>query len=338
RAGVLLCNLGGPEVNEDVEGFLFNLFSDKDIIRLPKLLSFLQRPIAKVLSQRRAPQSRAAYQSIGGGSPIVRWTNAQASALEVSLAQRGLPGTRCYVAMRYWHPYTAQALEEIAADGINTLVVLPLYPQFSISTSGSSLRVLREELERAPHVAAGMVHTVIKSWHDRPGYIAAVARQCVDEVLKLPADALARGATTVLFSAHGVPQSYIAEGDPYQTQVNLEARALLADTPAAAGADVAFELSYQSRVGPVEWLRPYTDDKIRDVARGGAESLVVVPISFVSEHIETLEEIDVEYRKVAEAAGIRNWRRVPALGTDARFIADLSAMVVEALVSPPLSV
>ena len=167
RLGVLLMNLGGPEGLEDVEPFLFNLFVDRDIIRLPALLSPLQSTLASVLSKRRAPKSRAAYASIGGGSPIVRWTNAQAAAIEANLAVKGLAGSKCYVAMRYWHPFSSEAIEEMKADGITAAVVLPLYPQFSISTSGSSLRALQEELAKDPEFAESLTHTVVPSWHDR---------------------------------------------------------------------------------------------------------------------------------------------------------------------------
>jgi protoporphyrin/coproporphyrin ferrochelatase len=167
RLGVLLMNLGGPERLEHVEPFLYNLFVDPDIIRLPALLSPLQSTLASVLSKRRAPKSRAAYASIGGGSPIVRWTNAQAAAIEASLAVKGLPGSKCYVAMRYWHPFSSEAIEEMKADGITAAVVLPLYPQFSISTSGSSLRALQEELSKDPEFAESLTHTVVPSWHDR---------------------------------------------------------------------------------------------------------------------------------------------------------------------------
>ena len=161
RLGVLLCNLGGPERVDDVEGFLYNLFADPDIIRLPGPISFLQKPIASILSKRRAPKSKAAYDSIGGGSPILKWTNAQASALEVKLIERGFSSARCYVAMRYWHPFTSEAVDEIRNDGINKLVVLPLYPQYSISTSGSSLRALMNEFDKESYFQSDMVHTVI---------------------------------------------------------------------------------------------------------------------------------------------------------------------------------
>ena len=359
RLGVLLLNLGGPEAMQDVEGFLYNLFADPDIIRLPPLLAFLQKPLAFVIAKRRAPKSSAAYESIGGGSPIVRYTEAQARLLESALTDRGFDA-RCYFAMRYWHPFTEEALEQVQRDGVNTLVVVPLYPQYSISTSGSSLRVLQELFQQEPGQWSSdrVAHTVVPAWYYRKGYVSAMARLIVRELEAFSAAEAARGVH-VLFSAHGVPQSYIAAGDPYQRQieecvrlVSKEVSELLLDdrletslsrdlrSSLARGAGaVRFHLSFQSRVGPVQWLQPYTEEKLRELGEDlGVKNLVVVPVSFVSEHIETLEEIDMEYREVAEHHGITHWRRVPALNTDPLFIQDMAEMVEEALNSPSLSV
>ncbi|CAM9624158.1 unnamed protein product [Laminaria digitata] len=355
KLGVLLLNLGGPERPEDVQPFLYNLFADPDIIRLPKLVRWLQAPIASVLAARRAPQSKSAYESIGGGSPIVSWTNAQAAAIASQLEGKGLSSTKCYVGMRYWHPFTEAALEAIEKDGINALVILPLYPQFSISTSGSSLRVLNEEFTRRPEQWGhkNVVHTVVPSYHDRPGYVNAMAALVAKEVAQYTPEQRMEGVQ-VLFSAHGVPKSYIDAGDPYKTQIESCVKLISGKVDAinaeggpdakpgsvgAATGVVTYHLSYQSRVGPVEWLQPYTDGKIHELADNGCKNLVVVPVSFVSEHIETLEEIDMEYREVAEEAGITNWRRrVPALNTDPAFIEDMADMVVEALALPTLTV
>lgn len=359
KLGVLLLNLGGPEATQDVEGFLYNLFADPDIIRLPPLLAFLQKPLAFVIAKRRAPKSSAAYASIGGGSPIVKYTEAQARLLESALADRGYDA-RCYFAMRYWHPFTEEALAEVQRDGVNSLVVVPLYPQYSISTSGSSLRVLQEIFQSQPGLWSSdrVAHTVVPAWYYRKGYVSAMARLIVRELEGFTAAQAAEGVH-VLFSAHGVPQSYIAAGDPYQRQieecvrlVSREVSELLLrdgiDTTlsrelrhalARGEQAVRFHLSFQSRVGPVQWLQPYTEEKLRELGEDlGVRNLVVVPVSFVSEHIETLEEIDMEYREVAEHHGIKNWRRVPALNTDSFFIADLAEMVEEALTAPSLSV
>lgn len=336
RLGVLLLNLGGPEKQEDVEGFLYNLFADPDIIRLPKFISGLQKPLASLLSKRRAPQSREAYESIGGGSPIVRYTSEQAAALETILAERGYSDARCYVAMRYWYPFTEQALDEVRRDNIGALVIVPLYPQFSISTSGSSLRVLQEIFARdlGSWGPDSIMHTVVPAWYDRPGYVGSMAALIRSELAQYSAEEKAQGGLHVLFSAHGVPQSYIAAGDPYQRHIEHCVRLIGDELPE----DTSVHLSYQSRVGPVEWLRPYTDDKLQELGAAGVKNLVVVPISFVSEHIETLEEIDIEYREVAEDNGITNWRRCPALNNDEGFIRDLADLVDDALQEPTLSV
>lgn len=348
KLGVLMLNLGGPEAMQDVEGFLYNLFADPDIIRLPPLLSILQKPIAFIIAKRRAPKSSAAYESIGGGSPIVRYTEAQARLVETSLRSKGFEDAKCYYAMRYWHPFTEEALAQIQADGINSLVIVPLYPQYSISTSGSSLRVLQEIFQEQPHLwnTDKIAHTVVPAWYYRRGYVSTMARLIIKEMENYSDEEMTAGLH-VLFSAHGVPESYIAAGDPYQRQIeecvrliSKEMKLLLSAseeedkafgppletslTPSqrsrlSAGEHaVSFHLSFQSRVGPVQWLKPYTEEKLRELGEErGVRNLIVVPVSFVSEHIETLEEIDMEYRELAEESGVTHWSRVPALNTDA---------------------
>ena len=324
-----------------ISGFLYNLFADPDIIRLPGPLAPLQNAIAMFISKRRAPKSRAAYESIGGGSPILKYSNAQAALLCDSLKRRYGLDVKAYIGMRYWHPFTEEALDEIEKDGINALVIVPLYPQFSISTSGSSLRVLQEEFSKHSdkYGPSKMVHTVVPCWYDRPGYVNAMASLIQRELDSFTDDELAMtpagtAQKHVLFSAHGVPRSYIEAGDPYQEQIQKCVQKISAELPK----DVEVHLSYQSRVGPIEWLRPYTDDVLPELGDKGVKNLVVVPISFVSEHIETLEEIDIEYRELAEESGVENWRRCPALNTDPMFIDDMADLVMEALNEPSQSV
>ncbi|WP_199247482.1 ferrochelatase [[Phormidium] sp. ETS-05] len=325
RVGVLLLNLGGPEQLEDVRPFLFNLFSDPEIIRLP--FPWLQKPLAWLIATRRAKQSQENYRQIGGGSPLRRITDEQAAAMQKQLAENGRE-VNIYVGMRYWHPFTEEAIAHIKRDRIEKLVILPLYPQFSISTSGSSFRLLESLWQQDPQLQA-IDHTVIPSWYDHPGYLAAMADLIAKELDQLPEPDRAH----IFFSAHGVPVSYVKEaGDPYQQEIEA-CTALIMKT---LNRPNPHTLAYQSRVGPVEWLQPYTDDAIKQLATEGVKDLVVVPISFVSEHIETLEEIDIEYREVAEHAGIENFRRVPALNTHPIFIADLATMVEEALEAPSL--
>ncbi|GMH72126.1 hypothetical protein TL16_g05836, partial [Triparma laevis f. inornata] len=336
KVGVLFLNLGGPEKSTDVEGFLYNLFADPDIIRLPPLLSTLQKPIALAISKRRAPKSRAAYNSIGGGSPIVKYTTQQANLISASLIKNHNLNVKTYIGMRYWYPFTDQALKEIAEDDIQSLVILPLYPQFSVSTSGSSLRLLQEEFSKEESIVSKkMKHTVVDSWYNRPGYVKSVADLIKIELESFTTEELESGGKRhVLFSAHGVPQSYIDNGDPYQEQIIECVEKIGGEMPEG----VEVHLSYQSRVGPIEWLRPYTDDVLPTLGSSGVKNLVVVPISFVSEHIETLEEIDIEYKELALESGITNWRRCPALNTDETFINDMADLVVESLQSPTLTV
>jgi ferrochelatase len=247
--------------------------------------------------------------------------------------------------MRYWYPFTEEALQSIRKDKINALVIVPLYPQFSISTSGSSLRVLQEEFASKPQIWGDrqMTHTVIPQWYDRPGYIKAMSNIITKELDTFTKEECEEQLKTnkftkhVLFSAHGVPQSYIEAGDPYQFQIKQCVEKIKDQLPSEMEG-VQVHLSYQSRVGPIEWLRPYTDDVLPDLGLQGVKNLVVVPISFVSEHIETLEEIDIEYRELAEENGISNWRRAPALNTDETFIDDMADMVWEALNQPCQSV
>ena len=335
------------------------MFADPDIIRLPAPLAPLQRLIALIISKRRAPKSIAAYESIGGGSPILFYSNQQAYLVKKSLLERYGLNVKTYVGMRYWYPFTEEALEQIQNDGINALVVVPLYPQFSISTSGSSLRVLQEEFARNSAKWGGVAriassdsdngyeslftHTVVPSWYNRPGYVRAMANIIQKELDSFTPDEIKEQLETnpiakhVLFSAHGVPQSYIEAGDPYQEQIQKCVEEISKLLP-SEGDGVKVHLSYQSRVGPIEWLRPYTDDVLPELGRAGVKNLVVVPISFVSEHIETLEEIDIEYRELAEESGITNWRRAQALNTDQTFIDDMADMIVEALNQPSQSV
>ncbi|CAM8937236.1 unnamed protein product [Rhodiola kirilowii] len=325
RLGVLLLNLGGPETLDDVQPFLFNLFSDPDIIRLPRLFRFLQKPLAQFISVARAPKSKEGYASIGGGSPLRQITNAQAEELRKSLCSKNVPAM-VYVGMRYWHPFTEEAIAQIKVDGITKLVVLPLYPQFSISTSGSSLRLL-ESIFRDDEYLVNMQHTVIPSWYQREGYVTAMSNLIEKELLKF----WNSEEVMIFFSAHGVPLAYVEEaGDPYKAEME-ECVDLIMEELEKRNIKNPFTLAYQSRVGPVEWLKPYTDDTIIELGQKGVKALLAVPISFVSEHIETLEEIDVEYRELALRSGIREWGRVPALGCEPTFISDLADAVIESL-------
>ncbi|MEH2361481.1 ferrochelatase [Nostoc sp.] len=323
RVGVLLLNLGGPDKLEDVGPFLYNLFSDPEIIRLP--FRWLQKPLAWFIATRRTRTSQANYKQIGGGSPLRRITEAQGEALKEQLGYLGQEA-KIYVGMRYWHPYTEEAIAQITQDNIEHLVILPLYPQFSISTSGSSFRLLEKLWQEDPKLQP-IDYTVIPSWYKQPGYLQAMAELVAQELEQFPNP----DEVHIFFSAHGVPKSYVQEaGDPYQQEIE-ECTALIMQT---LNRPNAHTLAYQSRVGPVEWLQPYTEDALKELGAQGVKDLVVVPISFVSEHIETLQEIDIEYREVAEESGIHNFRRVPAPNTHPVFINALADLVIDALKNP----
>ncbi len=323
RVGVLLLNLGGPDKLEDVGPFLYNLFSDPEIIRLP--FRWLQKPLAWFIASRRTSTSQENYKQIGGGSPLRRITEAQGEALKEKLGYLGQEAN-IYVGMRYWHPYTEEAIATLTQDNIERLVILPLYPQFSISTSGSSFRLLEKLWQEDPKLQR-LDYTVIPSWYKQPSYLQAMAQLIAQELEQFPNP----DQVHIFFSAHGVPKSYVEEaGDPYQQEIE-DCTALIMQT---LNRPNAHTLAYQSRVGPVEWLQPYTEDALKELGAQGVKDLVVVPISFVSEHIETLQEIDIEYREVAEEAGIDNFRRVPAPNTHPVFIQALADLVIDALKNP----
>ncbi len=330
RVGVLLLNLGGPERIQDVGPFLYNLFADPEIIRLP--IPALQKPLAWLISTLRSSKSQEAYRSIGGGSPLRRITEQQARELQSELRQRGIEATS-YVAMRYWHPFTESAVADLKADGIEEVVVLPLYPHFSISTSGSSFREL-QRLRQLDSSFQQLPLRCIRSWFDHPGYVRSMAELIADQIRAsdVPEEA------HVFFSAHGVPKSYVEEaGDPYQQEIEACTGLIMKELESILGSRNPHTLAYQSRVGPVEWLKPYTEEALEELGEAKTRDLVVVPISFVSEHIETLEEIDIEYRELATEAGVVNFRRVRALDTYPPFIKGLADMVAASLEGPEVN-
>jgi len=327
KIGVLLMNLGGPERIKDVGPFLYNLFSDPEIIRLP--IPFFQKPLAWLISTLRSTKSQQAYLSIGGGSPLRRITEQQARELQSKLREKGFDATT-YIAMRYWHPFTESAIADIKADGINQVVVLPLYPHFSISTSGSSFRELKK-LRDDDEVFKSISIRCIRSWFNHPGYLKSMVELISEQIAECdsPCDA------HVFFTAHGVPKSYVDEaGDPYKEQIEECASLIVKELEKELKFKNPYTLSYQSRVGPEEWLKPYTEDVLQELGELKIKDLVVVPISFVGEHIETLQEIDIEYKEIALKSGIENFRRVKALNTYPTFIEGLSELVITCLKEP----
>jgi len=318
--GVLLFNLGGPETLDEVRPFLYNLFADPDIIRLP--WRGLQKPLAWLISTQRCRKSRGYYKKIGGGSPLRKMTGEQGQALEAALRRLGIPA-RAYVGMRYWRPFIEEAVGAIHRDRISRLVVLPLYPQYSISTTGSSLNKLNSLID--PNGRAAPQISVIRNWHADPLYVEALAGTIGRELSRFPDQD--PGRIHIVFSAHSVPVSYIERGDPYLDQTKETVRLVME----RLGINRPHSLSFQSKVGPVKWLRPSTDETVRKLSREGVSQVLLVPVSFVSEHIETLYELDILYRGVAEEAGIAHYHRAPALNCDADFINALAHLVQNAL-------
>lgn len=324
RLAVVLMNLGGPDRPEAVEPFLFNLFSDPAILELPNPLRWL---LARLLARRRAPVARATYAKLGGGSPLLANTQAQARALETALADLGT--VRAFVAMRYWHPLSEETARAVAAWQPDEVLLLPLYPQFSGTTSGSSLRRWRAA---AADAGIGAPTRAVCCYPAEAGFAAAAAA-LIHAGLQ---QAAAAGSPRLLLSAHGLPKKTVARGDPYQAQVEQSAAAILEALARhdARWRSVDHTVCYQSRVGPLEWLGPYTDAEITRTARAG-RPIVLFPIAFVSEHSETLVELDIEYRHLAETNGAPAYIRVATVGTHDAFIEGLAAVVREALRRPP---
>ncbi len=313
RIAVVLFNLGGPDGPEAVRPFLFNLFSDPAIIGAP---GFVRLPLAALISTTRARSARANYAMMGGASPLLPETKAQAEALEALLAARGEHEVKVFIAMRYWRPMSDETARAVAAYRPDDIVLLPLYPQFSTTTTASSVSAWRKAY-RGP----GVVHAVC-CYPTLGGLVDGHAERI---------EAAWRGAgapanVRLLFSAHGLPEIVVERGDPYQTQIEATSAAVAA----RLGASWDWRVCYQSRVGPLGWLGPETKAEIE---AAGAEGLgvVIAPIAFVSEHIETLVELDHDYAKVGEAAGCPVYIRAPALGADAGFIAALADLTQAAV-------
>lgn len=322
KIAVVLFNLGGPDSPDAVRPFLFNLFDDPAIIAMPGPLRWV---LAQFISRRRAPVAREIYANLGGASPLLANTKRQAAAIEAAMAEDG--EVRCFIAMRYWHPFAAEAARDVAAFGPERIVLLPLYPQFSTATTGSAVADWRRAAARAGLAAPTRT---ICCYPDDDGFVAAVAELTAEGWRR----ASRAGEPRILFSAHGLPKKVVEGGDPYQWQIERSAAAIAAAVAKRLGKEPEWLVSYQSRVGPLAWLGPYTDAEIE---RAGAESrpLVVVPVAFVSEHSETLVELDIEYGMLAEGAGVPAYERVATVDESASFIAGLAGLVRRAAADGP---
>lgn len=317
RIAVVLFNLGGPDDQASVKPFLFNLFNDPAIIGLPGIF---RTPLAKLISSRRETSAQANYALMGGGSPLLPETRRQAEALQGVLGAR-LNGdeVKVFIAMRYWHPLTEETAAEVAAFGPDEVILLPLYPQFSTTTTESSLKAWN-----AAYAGPGVSRAVC-CYPAATGWVEAQAKaigEKLDEAVGQP--------VRVLFSAHGIPEKLVnGKGDPYQEQIETTVAAVVAAIEAQRG-PIDHAICYQSRVGPMKWLGPSTPEAIEAAAKDGV-GVVVTPIAFVSEHIETLVELDIEYGELAHEKGASPYLRAPAVGIEPLFIDALADAAVGAL-------
>jgi len=320
KVGVVLFQLGGPDSSAAVEPFLYNLFCDPDIIDFFGAW-FARRPLARWIAHRRAGFVRAHYDAIGGHSPIRALTERQARALEAALAPHC--DARCFIAMRYWRPLTAEAARDVNAWGAQELVLLPLYPQYSFATTSSSLK----EWKRLYHPNGTQPAThLIEQFFDHPLYLQSVAEQIALALTRFKEP----GRAYIVFSAHGLPLSLIERGDPYARQVEATVRGV---TQRGAWGNQHL-LCFQSKVGRRQWLSPSLTETIERLARAGEKQLLIVPIAFVTEHIETLHEINIEAREQALHLGVEQFEMMPAVGDSPTFIAALADLVRSALGAP----
>lgn len=307
--------MGGPDSLESIEPFLYNLFQDPDIFKIP----FGQKIFAKFISKLRAPKVAEQYKHIGGKSPQNEHTEKQRVLLEQSLKNADLD-VDVLIAMRYWKPLTAETIKRVEQNNYDKIILLPLYPHFSSVTTGSSFndwwRYYKDDKEKVIE---------INNFHNQEKYLSSISKR-IDESLKLFPEDSAKNVE-LLFSAHSVPQSLIANGDPYQSQI-LESIRLIMEL---RNNSEKHHISYQSKVGPVKWLTPSTQEKISELGQNGIKNLLVIPISFVSDHIETLYELDIEYRKVAEENNIINYKVMTGLNDSSEFIEQLHDLVLKEL-------
>jgi ferrochelatase len=324
---ILLFNLGGPETLAAVEPFLVNLFSDREIIELPGGAA-LQPLVARLVARLRGPSVRRNYAAIGGGSPQLRITRAQAAAVEARLnAAGGGEGVRhrVFIGMRYSRPTVADAFAEVAAAGMTRLLTVTLFPHFSRATTGSSRSEFDRTLARPEwrRLAGQLEIHHLEHYADDPRYLDAMADTVRSAWQDIPIER--RPKTVILFSAHGLPQRFIDDGDPYVRHINATRAGILE----RLGLPNPERLAYQSRTGPVRWLGPGTEETLRELAGQGVENVLVVPLSFVSDHIETLYEVDMLFAGVARQAGITGYYRTPALNTHPLFIEALAGLITD---------
>ena len=313
KKAVILFNLGGPDKIENVEPFLFNLFNDPAILDLPTLLRY---PLAKLISNRRAPVAKKIYEELGGSSPILKLTKEQSNALEMKLNKTQTEDEyKCFIIMRCWNPRAKDVIKNVQSYNPEEVVLMPLYPQYSAATSGSSIKEWKDVCRKNNyHVKT----STICCYPTDQNFINAHTKEIIKKIKDLKNFKL-------IFSAHGLPEKNIKKGDPYQWQVEQSVKKIVENLNYK---DLDWILSYQSRVGPLKWIGPSTEDIIIENSKIG-KHIVLVPIAFVSEHSETLVELDIEYKEIADANGCKNYTRVPALGINEDFIKAMSELIIK---------
>jgi protoporphyrin/coproporphyrin ferrochelatase len=313
KKAVILFNLGGPDKIENVEPFLFNLFNDPAILNLPTILRY---PLAKLISNRRAPVAKKIYEELGGSSPILRLTKEQSVALETKLNQNETDSEyKCFIVMRCWNPRANDVLKNVQLFNPEEIILMPLYPQYSAATSGSSIKEWNDVCKKNNYKVKT---STICCYPTDQNFINAHTKEIIEKIKDLKNFKL-------IFSAHGLPEKNIKKGDPYQWQVEQSVKKIVENLNIE---NLDWILSYQSRVGPLKWIGPSTEDIIVENSKIG-NHIVLVPIAFVSEHSETLVELDIEYKAIADANGCKNYTRVPALGINEDFIKAMSELIVK---------
>ncbi|MDC6474048.1 ferrochelatase [Candidatus Pelagibacter ubique] len=313
KKAVILFNLGGPDKIENVEPFLFNLFNDPAILNLPTILRY---PLAKLISNRRAPVAKKIYEELGGSSPILKLTKEQSEALEAKLNQTETYNEyKCFIVMRCWNPRANDVIEDVQLFDPEEVILMPLYPQYSAATSGSSIKEWKDVCKKNNYKVKT---STICCYPTDQNFINAHTKEIIKKIKDLKNFKL-------IFSAHGLPEKNIKKGDPYQWQVEQSVKKIVESLNIQ---NLDWILSYQSRVGPLKWIGPSTEDIIVENSKLG-KHIVLVPIAFVSEHSETLVELDIEYKEIADANGCKNYTRVPALGINEDFIKAMSELIIK---------
>jgi len=312
KKAVILFNLGGPDKQESVEPFLFNLFNDPAIINIPSIFRY---PLAKFISKKRAPITKNIYKKIGNKSPILELTQDQAKSLEMNLSKKG--DYKCFVVMRCWHPRASDVIKKVREYNPEEIILLPLYPQFSASTSGSSINEWNDLCKKENYKVK--TNTICCYPTESKFIVSHVS------LIKKTLQHVENNNFKLIFSAHGLPESKIKKGDPYQWHVEETVKEIMSKLQTE---NLDYVISYQSRVGPMKWIKPFTDAEIIKYSKE-KKGIVVVPVAFVSEHSETLVELDIEYKKLAYKNGCSFYKRVPALGGEENFIKGLVDLILQ---------